>query len=213
MTTTLQDIHDNVRTSLGRGTSLNTSIVSQVERAALFIERNHTYSYMERLSEFLVDISATQPRVIALPNRVKQIMMIRWTDEDDNFRYLTRVNAEDVSAATVAPPEPVGYWLDGTRNIVLDSVPGENRIYEVQWAGFTEWPVDLTATNWLIENGGDSLEYQTLLQFAGQLRDERLLGFFTPLRDEAFKTLLDSDSELRFTDRDVVMLFAGGRSS
>ena len=101
--------------------------------------------------------------------------------------------------------------MDGTRNIVLDSVPGEDRVYEIQWAGFTEWPVDLVATNWLIENGGDSLEYQALLQFAGQLRDERMLQFYTSLRDEAFNTLLRSDEDLRFTDRDVVMLFGGGR--
>lgn len=206
----LEELHSEVRASLGRGATLDAAIPLYVAMAATFLERNHTFMYMECFGELSVDYMAEQPRVIALPSaRVKAVRFIRRVKDDGGFVYLRPVEARDVTA--VAEGMPTGFWRSGDRYVVLDNTPTENLSLEIQWHEFTAWPKDLAAEPWLAMRGPDVLMAQTMILLSPRLRDLQLRETYIPVRNEGLKTLLNTDDEARFQGMSEAIQFSQER--
>lgn len=205
MTIDLGEFHTQVAGALKRGSTVDALIPSYVERTARRIEKNYTYLYMEKFAEFIVDASASFPRTIQLPagqDLTKTIEMLRWIDSTD-FSYNTifevdprRITQRKTAAAT-------GYWRQGNDFLILDNKPDVNYDYEIIWSEYTDWPTDLNAAPWLVKNEVSLLMAETLLEFAGFLRDKDMRAEYQAQRDIAYKESIKADEDIRASNSDA----------
>lgn len=192
---TLGDIHEQISASLGRGTAFDTEIPTFVRMAVQWIERNYTFAYMDELREFVVDPTAEEPRVIALPPRkIKEIRFVRIVGSDGLYEYLTRIPATDT--AGVEEGTPTAFYLVGASTLMLDNTPTSELLLETGLYVFSAWPTADSATHWLIDNGPDVLIAKALEFIAIRLRDESMLQFYQLQRQEALANLLVADKSL-----------------
>lgn len=203
---TLAELHTLIRANVGRGTALNTEIRQLTKQAALLIERNHSFAYMEKFGAFTIDYTSDDPEAVALPSRLKSIRFVRIVADDGAYTELERIDAHDMSA--LGEGTPTAYWMDGESNIIINATPTENINYQIQWYEFTDWPSDTSETPWLCKWAPDLLVAETLILIAALTRDPNLRMIYAQQRDEAMKTALILDDEMRYTpDRRTVMQF------
>lgn len=207
----LGDIHSAIKNDLARGDTLDSIIPDYVKRAAKIIELNHTFQYMLKFGQFTVSESADQPRVIAMPNdRVKFINMIRYpspNSSEHKWVYITGGPTKNEIGIEINPA--TGYRLNGVSDIVLDNTPDQDYEYEIEWAEFTSWPIEDSASNWLILHGESALINETLVLMAARLRDNRLAQMYVGLRQEAFKVLMGADDDMRYVNQRMAMRYNG----
>lgn len=206
---TLTEFHTLVSATIARGTSLDAQIPSAARRAARWLERNYTFKYMERYSEFVISSTANFPRIISLPSaNLKSIRFVRIKLENGEFVYLDQIDPRDVSSN---PNDiPLRYWLDGVSYLYLDATPTRDYNAEMGWNSYTAWPTDSGASNWLLDNGEDWLLYATLVEMSTFLRDPQLFQLYKTQRDEALRTLLLADEQLRELSQPARMQFEAG---
>ena len=200
----LGDLHTEISSILARGSSVDSLIPAAVRRAALWIERNHTFKYMERFSEVTLG-KGDNPRRVRLPSiRIKSIEVFR-INVDGTFYPLKHIDPEDM--ASVPEELPRGFWLDGVSFAVLNATPDQEYSAEIQWTAFTEWPSDTNAENWLLMMAEDLLLAQSILMLGPVLRNDALMKMWVGMRNEALKTVLAADRALRDGGRDEAMVY------
>jgi hypothetical protein len=189
---TLDELHVNIRGALKKGTSLDAIFPSRDKAAARWLERNYTFQYMRRIGTVYVDLASEFPWVIEAPHNWKTVELVRIVASDGSLWTLNK----DINYANQLQWEtgrPTGYTLDGNERLILNCNPAEAYQLEIFWTAYTSWPTTGASTNWLLENGADFLEYQTLLYMALWLQDQRMAATYAQARDEALKTLLLED--------------------
>lgn len=203
---TLGTILDMVSEEINRGSVYDSIIPNYIRHAALWFERNYTMKYMERFVEFTIDPEASNPRALPFPETPKAIKFFRIPRDDGRYWYLKKI--EPVAVPTWDEDEiPHAYWLDGVDYIWLDRVPDQEYSAEMSYDRYTTWPTDTSATNWLIQYAEDWLVSRTLYLIAGRVRNPQLGDMHKLRSDEALRTLLLSDEELRYSNQDAQMNF------
>jgi len=205
---TLGELTTLVSSSIARGTSLDTQIPNFIRMAARWLERNHSFKYMERFGQFSFDISANEPRRLSLPNsRVKKIEMARGVLTDGSFQKQKQIDPEELNSIQVGMPK--SFWLDGVNCLVFDKTPDENYTEELKWIEFTSWPTDAAAETWLLVHAEDLLLARTMLHMAPFMRDQKLKTYWQELASTSLTTVLHTDAEMRGGSRSDVMNYAG----
>lgn len=186
---TLGEMHEMVRLSLQKGTTLDTVIPSRVRQAARWIERNRSYQYMKRIGQVSIDLSSEFPWAVEMPSSTwKSIETVRIVGSDGAYYPLT-LNPNYGLQLSFESGRPTTYTLDGTERLLFDCNPDEAYYVEIFWTQYTSWPTAESSTNWLLENAEDLLLYQTMLHMALFLRDDRMAATYLGGRDEALRTL------------------------
>lgn len=206
---TLAEFHARISRALRRGTSQDDIIPDVVSEAALFLEQNYSFKYMRRVVQVTIDPLGMAPERIDVPSdHIKSWRFIRVVGPANAYssapyRYLKRVEAEDVTALSLGCP--LGYYLDGDTQIVLDAVVKESTKLDIAFVEYTNWPTDTTASPRLLKIGHNLLRAQTLMQFSMDTRDPRLLALLKQMRDEALVALLGAQEESEWQGTDNYM--------
>ncbi len=199
----LSDLHSRISRAIGRGSAYDTEIPAYVKEAALYIERNYTFQYMNRYSTFNLDADAAQPRLITLPTRIKRDNVIRIVGTDGEYGYLTKV--DPYQQKSLVTEQPSGYYLDGDTRIWLAQIPAEDYPCEIFWTAFTTWPTDYSNEPWLAANASDVLMAQTMVDMAPHLKDPDLITMWEGKLRMHMKSLLDADLELQEGNKSAAM--------
>lgn len=199
----LSALHSRISRAIGRGTAYDAEIPDYVKEAALFIERNYTFQYMNRFSTFTLDADAAQPRLITLPTRLKKDNLIRIVNADGTYGKLAKIDPQQQTALLTEPP--TGYYLDGDTRIWLAQIPDQDYSCEIFWTAFTTWPTDYSNEPWLAANASDVLMAQTMVDMAPHLKDETLTALWGGKLTMHMKSLLDADLDLQEANKPAVM--------
>lgn len=193
----LQTFHQLVADTALRGGSLASFIPVATRQAVLWTERNYTFQYMRRYATFLVDKDSPEPRAISFPNeRVKGIDLLRLVMDDGCLVGLRKVDPQEITFRTEG--RPTAFWLDGTDFIWFDKKPVESYSGEIVYNERSNWAaLGNSDTHWLLTHAEDFLLYQTMLQISPYMRDPTLQTIYKPLRDEALRTLILDDDEMK----------------
>lgn len=204
---TLTELHAQISATLNKRDIFDAVIPNYVAQAAMWLERNYTFKYMERFVEFTLDPDVDNPRTITLPQEAKKIHFIRRLADDGSFYYPKLVDPSEVTSSTTAAP--AGYWLDGTCFIWFDNTPAEAYSMEMRYDAFTVWPTDYAEEPWLAKYGPDFLIAQTMIQFGPRIRDKGLIEEYRIQRADIVKTLTLADAELRNGETSGAMIYDG----
>ena len=194
--TTLAVFHTLVSAEVNRGTDHDTAIISYTRRAARWIERNYSFSYMDNFATG----SLATTRTLSLPARLKKIDMFRIVDSDNEYSNLELIDPYQLDSTESG--EPTAYWYNADTTIYLDKTPEETYSYEMQRVQYTSWPTDTSQSPWLCENAEDALLAQTIVMMKALLKlDDKLVRDWEKLRDEGLRTLFLADQEMRQANR------------
>lgn len=199
----LGEFHTLVSDSLRRGTAQDALIPNQVRLAALWLERNYTFSYMK---QFRLLQLASGDRTISLPSNkiVKAVDMIRLIGDDGVYTELTKVHPRDLSGLSDTIRS---FWMAGANTLVLDSTPTEDMSGEAVLVEYTDWPTADDSKHPLIDLAADVLLNQTLIFMAAFLRDPNMIAVYKTLRDEALNTLTRAEDETQYSGKSESMAF------
>jgi hypothetical protein len=196
--------------------------------AALWLERNYTFKYMERFR--ILQIIANE-RVIQLPTNsiIKGFKFVRLVNPDGSYSYLNKIEPEDslgvvsdlnplamvpvsTNSGIVVPTpnviNPRAYWIVGNREMVLNAIPATDLVAEVMYYEYTNWPVQLDAETPIIDIASDVLIFQTLLFMSSlDTRDQRMAAAYKEFRDEGVNTWTRSEDENKYGSEQMSMIF------
>lgn len=207
----LSDFHARISRSLRRGTAQDDIIPDVVSEAALFLEQNYSFDYMNRVVSVTINPLAASPERIDFPSLfVKSWRFVRIANAATAYAaapysYLKKVEPEDVSALSYG--RPAGYYLDAATQLVLDAIPQEALVVELAYREYTDWPTDTAATPVLLRLAPNLLRAQTLVQMAEELRDPRMVQVYTAMREEALSAVLRAQEESKMSGTDNVMVY------
>lgn len=198
----LGDFHSVISNEANKGSSFSDVIPAKVRQAARWVERNATLKYMERFVE-----ASLSDRCWNFPTtRIKSIIFVRHLLENGKYKQIIQVDPQQVVSIDEGIPD--GFWIDGDDHFWFDAFPSEGNLeLELLLVEYSDWPTDLTKTHWLIDNAEDLLIAQTMILLAPTAREPEWIGMYTKSRDEALRTLLLADEELRQSARSERMVF------
>jgi len=210
----LGEFHSNVSTTLNRGTTMDARIPGRVKMAVQWIERNYTFTHMERFR--LLQIVALD-RTVTFPEQevVKGFKFCRLINADGTFRYLNKIDPMDMtglvtkdSSAASSDITPSGFWTVAGRLMVFNAIPSTNLNGEAMWWSYTDWPTASDAQHPLLNIASDVLLAQTLLLMAAfDLRDTRMFATWKEVRDEGVNTLTRAEDEAQHSGESVSMVY------
>lgn len=201
----ISELYSAISESINRGTSYDSALPLWTRRAVRWLERNNSFKYMERYVSFTLDPASASPRVIAMPALLKSFNFMRLVDDDGTYHPIVQVDPQDVTAISTNE-DPKGFWLDGVEYLWLDAIPAEERSGEMSYVQYTTWPSDTAEEPTILKLADDLVHAQTIMTMAPLLRDADLLQVMKAVRDEALKSFLDSDYELRNSNRSEAMV-------
>jgi hypothetical protein len=208
----LDEFHTLVADAAKRGSTLDGVIPGCVRRAAQWIEQNYTLAYMKRFVEFTISASSSNPRVLPMPSRPKQIYFLRIVEgapnsQDISKEYKNLKMAAPSTLSELGKGEPEYYWLDALDYIWLNSIVEEDHTAEMYYAQYTSWPTDTTQEPWLVNNAEELLLAQTMLHLAPFMRDQMTAELWRGQRDLSLKALIDADYEFEYQNRSLKMQY------
>lgn len=202
----LQEFHDLVSAELKRGDSLNAVIPARVKMAVQFLERNHACKHMETWFNLRVE---PNEQVVTFPWSFRNIKTLRGT-KDGRYFYLDKTRLEDEPYGT--EDAITGWQQIGFEAIRFNSKPTKDTDFEGLLYKFTDWQTTQPDfRHFLLDNATDLLLYQSLFAMGVYLRDQRMLGFYKPLRDEALKSFFVMDDDAAEGGYDDAMVYRGLR--
>lgn len=207
---TLATFYPKISTALRRGTSVDSLIPGWVESAALWLEQNYSFNYMERTVEVSLDPEAEEPNLIDLEDRIKSFKFVRAISRDASpaaYRYLQKIDAADVGS--VVKGDPNYYWLDGPDQLWLDANVQTELVVQIRAVFYTEWPDVSSATPTLLRFYPNLLKAQTLIEAAIDLKDERMAAAYDSQFQRAIQAVLVAEEEMRRSDTELVMNYGG----
>jgi len=195
MARTRGQIKETLRGIINRGATVDGVLDFYLASAGQWIERNYTLQYMHRWVEFTLDPLAPHPRMMPLPERPKSIEFIRLKQGTD-YAYVRRVHAQEIEGEYIG--FPTHYWLDADQHIVLSAAPAEAIDGEMGYHIYSDWNGQTDdSEHWLFDYGSDLIVHQTLLLMIPYIRWEDRFQTLQATRDEALRTLLLADEELK----------------
>lgn len=203
----LGDFTQLVRDNIKRGSAYDSIIPFGVASAALYLETNYSFKYMERFVSFSLSPDGDVPRALAQPSpHIKSIAFMRVVLDDGSFRGLSQIDPQQVSKVETAAP--TAYWLDGAQYIWFDNTPDQLYTLEMSFSDYTPWPTDASATPWLLAYAAPLMLAQTMLELAPTLRTApELVAMYKTQRDAHLAALLGAEEALRAANRSSAMLY------
>lgn len=191
--------------AIRRGTSLDSVIPDWVTEAVLKLEQNYSFSWMmQTISATLLAGAST----VTMPTGTKKIDWIKVVTTGDGGETTTRdlLGVEPSRVTGITRGYVQGFYLQGLSAIQFDGIPDEAMLLSIRAAVYTAWPGTGTTTpEWLVR-AHNLLKMETLLSFATEMRDDRMIQFYAGRRDEALKTTLLAEEELKNSfQNDLVM--------
>jgi hypothetical protein len=167
---------------------------------------------MKRFVDFTISASASNPRVLPMPSRPKQIYFLRVvrdaTDVQDASKEYSNLHMIDPSTLTeLGVGAPKFYWLDALDYIWLNSIVEKDWTAELYYAQYTNWPTDTSQSPWLVNNAEELLLAQTMMHLAPFMRDQATQQLWKGQRDLALKALIDADYEFAYQNRSMKMQY------
>lgn len=201
----LGEFHERVQKLIKRGAAFDAEIPYMVAGAAMWLERNYTFKYMERFVTFTLDPELAVPRAVTLPEPgVKAISFMRNLSPLNEYKYLIQVDPQDVISIETGLPDR--FWIDGDQAFWFDKTPDQRYTIELSYDRLTTWPTALDASHWLLDFAWDVLSWQVMIMMAPALRmDGTLLAMYKGLRDEGLRTLTLAQEELNQSARNISM--------
>lgn len=193
-----------IQDELNKGTSISDSQVrTKIEMALQSIELMRDWTYMKVVEEAFAIVAAS--RTITAPTNLKAFAGVRFIDADGNRVGIKEVDPEDITEVEVA--EPQGYIKSGIASIVLDNTPDQN--YDGYWDyyGFTTWSAADAFEPFPFKRLVPLVFYQTLVYLAPFAREPQLLQMWTTMLNQAIKTAVDADEELKLANKPAQMQF------
>jgi hypothetical protein len=207
----LGDFEQYVSDVIHQGDTLDAFITAEVRKAALWMERNNTFVYMENYRAFAISSGATE---VPFTSQIKRVDMFRQVLDDGEFRNFEQIHPTDIDKEdVVALGTPHLFWINGNAGgipkAVLNMEAPEDLSVQMIEVLFTTWPTGAASEPWLLKYGEDALLQQTLFQIAllPRVRDQEMAQMAKVARDEAINTLLGVDDELRASVRSEEMRF------
>lgn len=212
----LGQFHSRVSNAIKRGTSLDTVIPFWVADAARLLEQNYTFSWMRRTIEHTF-AAGVVPLAWTLDPLVKSVQWVRpvlYSGSDGTKCYGDPlIGVEEDQVTGIDGGMPSGYWVDGQDGgfkLCLDSIPAQPYTIRTSLAVYTDWPILDAATPALLLRGQSALMFQTLILFANEQKDPRMVDNYTSLMGGALNTLLRSEEELKMQHQnDLKMQYSG----
>jgi len=191
---TLASFHTEVSLALRRGNSVDALIPGWAEDAALWLEQNYSFSYMERTQEAEVVAGDVDSNRIPLTQRFKALDFVRLVSRQDSdvFGYLKKIDAREISSIDAG--DPTYYWLSED-DIWMDARPRSNIYVQVRGVFYTDWPEDDDETPTLLRYYKNLLKAQTLIEASIDLKDDRMLQAYNMKFERALQAVLVAEEE------------------
>lgn len=195
---TLGEFHTLVAAEANKGTRLAAIIPGWVRRAATWLERNYSFTYMDRHVSFVLDPNASEPRIAPIDGTVKSLNFIKRLDVDNPLRRydLERVAPQDTDLIEEGPPTQ--YWLDGHQWLWFNRVPNVIYTFHMSYVAYSAWPVGAADEHWLLDYAEDALLAKTMLLMAPGQREPEWLQTYAGMYAEGLQTAITADSELKY---------------
>lgn len=196
--TTLGEFHSLVKEEAKKGARLDTVVVGAVRRAAVWFERNYSFSYMDRYVSFVLDPGASEPRVAPLDGTVKAIHFVKRLDVDSPERrwLVERVAPEPIAFISTRAPDK--YWVDDHQWLWFNNIPDREYTFHMSYVAYSVWPTDLDAEHWLLSYGEDVMLAKTMMLMAPGQREPAWLELYASMYSEGLVTLMNADAELKY---------------
>lgn len=183
--------HDLV-VEIVRDESLAPLVPLFTEQAAMWLERNYTFAYMERVEPLVLLKGENR---ITLPSGLKRLDFVRRKLSDGTLVFLRQVDPQDVTLFETAPPRY--FWRSGVAEIQLAETADADYALDLGGAFYSVWPSDQEATHWLLDYGSDALLARTIIFAASRNRDAELAQYWQGQLADALRTLVAADQEFR----------------
>ena len=209
----LADFYSRVSAEINRGAAYDGDIPYYCRLAVRWIERNWSFTYMERFVRFSLKADATYPRSFSIPPGLKDIRFVRLfpatldtngdldISQTETGTAIPLYQVEPGEIKTIRTGVPEAFWRDGYEYFWLDKVPAEDYIGQMTYYRYTEWPEDTSETPLLLEHGEDLLLARTIIQMAPRLRNPVLRDMYMPIFAEGLRTMIQADEELAQSNR------------
>ena len=176
----LREFRDEVRTTVGRGTSLDDSLDFKIRNGIRFLEKNFDFPYMMNSRDIRVEQSDVRSFEIGEVENFKSIEQVYFSgpaegggaDDDPSFVSVKRINESQIEGwQVVAAGAALSYWLNTTNSratiITFNQNLPENSIIRIL---LTEY----SAVNMPSLSGSDDIEHP-ILKIAPELLLARVM--------------------------------------
>lgn len=219
----LEQFHQMVADEIKRGTTLTAEIQRAARQAALWIERNHQFLYMEQYDTFTISEDNTEidfspgGDVLESTERLRALKFIRHTDATvladlavDEDAHLRQVDALDFQGTVEARPKE--FYLSGRTTLKLVQTADQDYTMESGCTVYSNWPTGSFSSfsPTLLDLYEDIMLAQTIVQLAPTTRmTDKQVQKWAVIRDQALHTAMDEDEELRQSMRSEIMSYGG----
>lgn len=198
---TLGEIKAILRTALGRGTSLDSTLGPMIKVAVRQIERKRPWQYMFSLKTLPYDASADSPTRQKIAGvSIRNVDFIRTSTRDT---YYSMIDPKQVSGSQTDSEN--AYWLENGNTIVWAYDFGVSQDFEVGLFSFTDVADDDNFTCWLFDVGADVVIGQTLIQMSDLVRNSAMAQTYINNLAMNASGLEQADDDLKFSNRTLQM--------
>lgn len=206
---TLLAIHNKVKASANRGTTLDALIPDAVADAVKWLEATHTFLHMERFAEFEIDSDGEYPRTISMPTGWKSTNFLRLVLPGSNnnyFRYLREVDPIEVNSYAV-DEHPQAYWRDGVEYFWLDGTPTQDYTGEISYNAYTVLPENTALSAKILDRYPRLVTASAIVLLGPDIRDDKMVERYKMQRDEWFQTVINAEEEAKIKNKDEAMQY------
>lgn len=210
MATDIAALIAEVKLEANRGSSLDSQIPKAIRRAAMTLEKNYSFLYMQVRATLTVTTGTLAHR-LTLPARYKETDLLRIVAgmSGDDYVNLNKVHPQDQRNAEA--DEPCGYYLEARNYIWLDCEipPATTYSLEHWFYQFTDWPSDIAQSPWLVVNAEELLIPATMLMLAPYARAPEWNTLYQPVVTSTLKTLIDAEEAIKRSQAQPAMIYRG----
>lgn len=208
---TYDEIFSYVKAVVNRGDVFDSFIAQSIQYAGIKFERNRSMKYMESLVDTIHRADSTNPETVQLPSELKELRWVKLRSDHPaaEWKMLARVDGTFFNKRGIGTPE--FYYVINDTEMQLNVTPCQDFIFRFCYYKYSSWPKlpnnsgGTGFQNWLTMRGADWLVAEAMLYLAPVLRNPELVGYWASRRDEAWKTLQNTDQRLEHGPKDVRM--------
>lgn len=190
---TLDEMVTQVRYMVNRGNTLDAQLLPAIRKAVRWTERNHSLSYMHRLVTFRVVFQDGEVRFLPMPPGCKSFEFIRFRLADGTYWHLRKYHPQEIGYDTHRVL-PDGFWTDGNKRIVLESVPEGFLDGQMGYWRYTDLDaLQPTDTHWLFDHADDVIEARSMLNLLPVMGANEMRPAYEANLNEALRTLVGAD--------------------
>lgn len=201
---TIATFYADLRTAIGRGSSIDASLPGWCQEAINFLENQHTYQWMKKTNLFPLVPGATSNTIALGTSRIKAVDWVKFgkvdgTGSQTQTTFGDTLKLVDPQRITSFDSGYAGaYYFDGVDTIVLDARPQEAASLYLRYFEFTAWPTDTSQTPPVLARHYHGFKAHTMMTIAANLRDDRLGQIWTGVSQQGLQAMLAADAEMEW---------------